>query len=211
MTFLSTSERSLERRIHPKVSPPLGGLFAPPSINQPCVHSQGRSPFSPASQGADSCSVFVVSHHLDGLLRADGCGLIASHNRPGVRYVSCFQVPMHPEGGSGDPVAVPAARFIPSKDFPSSAAVPRRRGHLPSCRYRPVPSETWPKPRTVQPPPAEAESGRPTPHPEGSEDPEPQRERERACKRKFRCDDAPIRRSGPPRHRARAAKRGRSS
>jgi hypothetical protein len=98
-------------------------------------------------------------------------------------------------------VAFPATRFIPSEDFPSPTAVPHRCGR---CLLA-VTVLSWARPGRSREPTSRtsrSRGGHPTPNPEGSGDPEPQRERERACRKKFQCDDAPIRRSGPPRHRA---------
>jgi len=66
-----------------------------------------------ANQGARSCSVLAVSHHLDGLLHTLARGLVASHNRPGGSLRST------------------AARLTPSKVSPSPAAAPCRHGRCP--------------------------------------------------------------------------------
>jgi hypothetical protein len=105
-------------------------------------------PIGPAGPTARSCSVLVVSHHLDGFLRAEACGSIAPHCRTGVRRVSRF-------------TALPATRFTPSEDFPSPAAAPHLCGRCLLAVTVSLESET-----------------------------------------KGRLDEAPIRRSGPPRHRA---------
>jgi hypothetical protein len=68
------------------------------------------------------CSAFVVSHHLDGLLRASGRGLVASHTRTGVHPVSYFPRPSRPKT-SRLALALPVMRFVPSEVSPSPAAV----------------------------------------------------------------------------------------
>jgi hypothetical protein len=85
----------------------------PSTVSPSCVHSQEQAPFGLAPTERPTCSDFVVSHHLDGLLHTMACGLIASHNRPGGSLRST------------------AARFTPSKVSPSPAAAPRHRGRCP--------------------------------------------------------------------------------
>ena len=74
----------------------------------------------------------MVSHHLDGFLRATAAGLLhpaASHE---VRLVSPDPVPScHPKVSLATWTRFPAARFIPFKGFPSSAAVPHHCGRCP--------------------------------------------------------------------------------
>lgn len=74
----------------------------------------------------------MVSHHLDGFLRATAAGLLhpaASHE---VRLVSPDPVPsFHPEVSLATWTRFLAARFIPFKGFPSSAAVPHHCGRCP--------------------------------------------------------------------------------
>jgi hypothetical protein len=74
------------------------------------------------------------------------------------------------------PLAVPATRFTPFEDFPSSAAVLTSLWPLPSCRYRPARAHTSDRSRMAhRPPPAEARDVHPVlpapattlPRPEG--------------------------------------------
>jgi hypothetical protein len=77
-------------------------------------------------------SALVVSHHLDGLLRTQASGLLHPEAERGSLR---FAMPPPPAAGrshrswAGAPF--PATRFTPFEEFPSSAAVPRRRGHCP--------------------------------------------------------------------------------
>jgi len=90
-----------------------------------------------------SRSVLVVSHHLDGLLRAGARGLVASHIRPWGS--SCFRreltLPLLAVRGTTASlsarkrarvaVSFPTTRFTPFEDFPSPAAVPCHHGRCP--------------------------------------------------------------------------------
>jgi len=90
----------------------------------------------PGADGATRLprSALVVSHHLDGFLHSHGCRLVASCYRswgspafPAGR----FRVPTIHRSGlprPGRAPAIPAARFGPSEEFPSSAAAPHRCG-----------------------------------------------------------------------------------
>jgi len=77
-------------------------------------------------------SALVVSHHLDGLLRTQASGLLHPEAERGSLR---FAMPPPPSAGrshrswAGAPF--PATRFTPFEEFPSSAAVPRRRGRCP--------------------------------------------------------------------------------
>jgi len=78
-------------------------------------------------------SALVVSHHLDGLLRAEALGLL--HPRTGRGSLRFATSAPHVAGRSRRPaVAISsfrATRFTPFEEFPSPAAVPRRRGRCP--------------------------------------------------------------------------------
>jgi len=65
-------------------------------------------------------------------------GSVAPRNRPRVRRVSCVP-PARAARKRLEPTGtIPATRFTPFEDFPSSAAVLTSLWPLPSCRYRPA-------------------------------------------------------------------------
>jgi hypothetical protein len=105
----------------------------------------------------------VVSHHLDGFLRAAVAGLLHPAADPGFTAFPAFgpRARATPEGGpcSGACRAFPAMRFTPFEEFPSSAAVPPHGGPCPPAV-------------TVPPGPAGAEattsSGIPPPEGDGA-------------------------------------------
>jgi hypothetical protein len=78
MAFASPSERSWKRWNRLALVPPLMGLGSLPPVYLTRVHSGEPvrkqacelAPVGPAPPGAGSRSALVVSHHLDGLLRA---------------------------------------------------------------------------------------------------------------------------------------------
>lgn len=126
------------------------------TLEPPCVGSSSRgigvpaadvpparllrgaeAPVGPASPGADSCSALVVSHHLDGFLRAEVAGLL--HPATGKGFTA-FRVCRQGGGpkASSMPGTVPAVRFAPFEEFPSSAAGHASLRPLPSCRHRPA-------------------------------------------------------------------------
>jgi len=109
-------------------------LSAPPLFNRSRVHSQQLRgvTFGPSVPTDCSCSAPVVSHHLDGFLRATAAGLLHPAASLEVRYVFRLPVPIpHPKMSNSHYGPVPAARFIPFKGFPSSAAVPHHCGRCP--------------------------------------------------------------------------------
>jgi hypothetical protein len=90
---------------------PLMRLASTPSPTSPVrVHSREQAPFGPALPSNRTCSVPVVSHHLDGFLRAQARGFVAPRCQPGVRRVSDPPEPVPSEDGSGPPGALPATR-----------------------------------------------------------------------------------------------------
>ena len=65
-------------------SSPAVHLECPSTSALACVHSRSALPpsFGRTVPPVRSCSVLVVSHHLDGLLRLRAFGLVASRSRP---------------------------------------------------------------------------------------------------------------------------------
>jgi hypothetical protein len=137
MDLAPSSERLSSHRTDPRRS-------ASPGIRSRCVprlrhlgrastpwrrcrhHSANRLPHPL------TCSARVVSHHLDGLLRTVDPGLVASQCRTGF---AAFH--RRAPSGSGRSQSqeghtpLPATRFTPLEEFPSSAAAPRHRGRCP--------------------------------------------------------------------------------
>jgi hypothetical protein len=70
----------------------------------------GASSLRPDAARRRARSVLVVSHHLDGLLRARACGFVAPRCRSGVRRVSVDAEPVPSEDGGGPPCDLPATR-----------------------------------------------------------------------------------------------------
>jgi hypothetical protein len=111
MTLASSSKRFPERCPPPLGWAPLMGLAsAPPPTSPARVHSREQAPFGPALPSNRTCSALVVSHHLDGLLRAQARGFVAPRSQPGVRRVLDPPEPVPSEDGSGPPGALPATR-----------------------------------------------------------------------------------------------------
>jgi len=148
-------------------------------------------------------SAFVVSHHHDGLLRSRGRGFIAPRNRPGVRRVS-WRPEAHAVRPKGQRARV--AGVIPRdavhtlRRLPSPIAVPHHCGRCPlavsvASRSRGLAEATT----RFRSPSGRGRPGLTLPALRGAWSATGQR-------RHVRYDDAPIRRSGPPRHRARAAR-----
>jgi len=115
---------------------------APPSTCSSRVHS-GRRPLRALDLGSrrpasKSRSVLVVSHHLDGFLRARSRGLVASRCRSwGSLRFRAVRV-WSAEAGTAKRT-FPAARFTPLEGDSPVAAAPRHRGRCPlavgsSCR-----------------------------------------------------------------------------
>jgi len=70
----------------------------------------------PRATSSKSCSVLVVSHHLDGLLRTELAGLLHPASDPGVRRVSESFVPAASRLDARD--SSPLRESHPSKDSP---------------------------------------------------------------------------------------------
>lgn len=112
--------------------------FVAPPVARPLPRARGPGS-GRRSQAPASRSVLVVSHHLDGFLRAEVAGLLRPARDHGVRRVS------HRRSPTRRPVdrwMLPATGFTPCEGFPSPAAAPRHRDRsrsprpLPSCRWR---------------------------------------------------------------------------
>jgi len=127
MAFTSSSERSRQRWNRLSLVPPLMGFECrPPTDIPPARPLPGaEAPFGPTSPGAGSRSVLVVSHHHNGLLRAEVTGLL--HPATGQGFAA-FHVrpPARPKAGRRG--KIPATRFTPFEEFPSSAAAPHHCG-----------------------------------------------------------------------------------
>jgi hypothetical protein len=98
-----------------------------------CPLPESEDSFGQTLPRAWSRSAFVVSHHLDGLLHPGAVGLLHPTTGHEVRRVSDLQrqrTRKHPAPCTSFP-----RRGSPFEEFPSSAAVPRHRGLLPSCRF----------------------------------------------------------------------------
>jgi len=133
VSLASTSACSLHCRHRLSPTPPLLGFERRPTTDTPAARQlAGASSRRPRGTTRWACSAYVVSHHLDGLLRAPDRGFVAPHNRSRVR---CVSPPPGTNTAASEEVlvqdtttALPATRFTPSKEFPSPTAVPRHRG-----------------------------------------------------------------------------------
>jgi hypothetical protein len=108
---------------------------APLPFGRTRVHSR-RAPRSPPSgrwqPTIDSRSALVVPLHLDGLLRANGCGFVAPRCRPwGSSRFAVGRLVGAPEGARQAVVPFLATRFVPFEGFPSSTAAPHHCGPCP--------------------------------------------------------------------------------
>lgn len=146
--FTSPSERSQERWNRLSVIPPLVGFECRPPTGIPQLRQLpgAEAPFGPALPHADSRSALVVSHHLDGLLRNWVTGLLHPATGQGFAAFHAFRLPVPPEGDLAGRVPIPATRFTPFEEFPSSVAAPHHCGRcLPAVTVLPgagVPAET---------------------------------------------------------------------
>jgi hypothetical protein len=148
MAFASPSERSRKRWDLLSVAPPLMGFEChPPAGIPPARPLPGaETPFGPTLPGADSRSTLVVSHHLDGFLRAEVTGLLHPATCQGFAAFCACRLTEPPEGDSACRSALPATRFTPFEDFPSPAAVPHHCGRcLPAVTVLPgaAPNRSW--------------------------------------------------------------------
>jgi len=133
----SSSERSCQRWNRLSLVPPLMGFECRPPTDIPSTRPLpgAEAPFGPTSPGAGSCSVLVVSHHHNGLLRAGVAGLLHPATSQGF---AAFHVrrPAPPEGGSVGTDPRDASHTLRRVPLASSRTASLRP--LPSCRYRPV-------------------------------------------------------------------------
>jgi hypothetical protein len=111
------------RRNHPSIDT-IPSVHSRPPVRTGRHRARGDHPRT-------SRSVLVVSHHLDGFLRSETRGLVASRCRSwgSPRFArsgrqACRSRP-------GRLVALPATRFTPPEGFPSPTAAPRHRGRCP--------------------------------------------------------------------------------
>ena len=136
---------SLARALTPASSLELRSKVAPlPRTNARPL--PGASSLRAGGTTTMPCSAFVVSHHLDGLLRVLGRGLVASHTRTRVHHVSCVpsrhllpKAPMvpswhSPQRGSYPPKSLP--RQQPYCITAAVALLPFRRHNRPRSKLR---------------------------------------------------------------------------
>lgn len=148
MTFASRSARSHFAGAPRSTEVPCSCLswdsFRPSAVFLARVHSRRRSggaeallvrSIGPTVPPVDSRSVLVVSHHRDGFLRAPVTGLLHPDSGHGVRRVSQLPASLAARKQRWRTVAV-LATPSPFEESPSTSAVPRHRGLLPSCRFR---------------------------------------------------------------------------
>jgi hypothetical protein len=149
--------------------PPLVGFECCPSAGIPPARPLpgAEAPFGPALPHASSRSALVVSHHLDGLLRAKVTGLLHPATGLGFAAFRARRFPVPPEGDAVCRVALPATRFTPFEDFPSPAAVPHHCGRcLPVVTVLPGAGPDRGR-CPCRPPPAEASDVHPNSLPAG--------------------------------------------
>jgi len=114
------------------------GIGVPAADVPPARPLRGaEAPVGPAPPGAGSCSVLVVSHHLDGFLRVGVAGLLHPATGQGFTAFRACRQGGRPKAASM-PGTVPAVHIAPFEEFPSSAAGHASLRPLPSCRYRPA-------------------------------------------------------------------------
>jgi len=95
---------------------------------------EAEASFGPTKPIVESWSALVVSHHLDGLLRAGAAGLLHPAAGHGVRRVSCFRLPRTPEGGlEGRRIPRAAGHTLRRVPLINSRTASLRP--LPSCHY----------------------------------------------------------------------------
>jgi len=100
-------------------------LKCAPLPSFPCASSPGKQAsrwLEPAT--AQAWAALVVSHHLDGLLRAKACGFVAPRYRfwSSLRF-NAGQTCELPKQLTGPTKRIPVTRFTPLEEFPSFVAV----------------------------------------------------------------------------------------
>jgi hypothetical protein len=119
-----------------------------------------EAPFGSTLPSADSCSALVVSHHHDGLLRAEVTGLLHPATGQGFAAFHACPSPQHPKvkraGGVNPRDAVHTLRRVPLISSRTASLRP-----LPSCRYRPA--RLGYRPRSVSVPTVTRRGGGRTP------------------------------------------------
>ena len=139
--------------------------------------------FGPGEPSPGSCSVLVVSHHLDGFLRSEDAGLLHPAAGHGVRCVSGSRIPgsaavlwPEPVPQAGGPTSSPQRISHPPKES-SPAAAPRHRGRCPRavrddparpetthrCQYTAASSARPPRRLRGVAPPSSSDDPRPLP------------------------------------------------
>jgi hypothetical protein len=106
---------------------------------------EAEASFGPTKPFVESCSALVVSHHLDGLLRAGAAGLLHPAAGHGVRRVSCFRLPHTSEDGlEARHISRAAGHTLRRVPLISSRTASLRP--LPSCRFCTFSSPEPPRP-----------------------------------------------------------------
>jgi hypothetical protein len=116
----SPSERSRKRWNRLSLVPPLMGFECrPPTGIPPARPLPGaEAPFGSTLPSADSCSALVVSHHHDGLLRAEVTGLLHPATGQGFAAFHACRLSAAPEGEAGGRGQSPRRGSHPSKSSP---------------------------------------------------------------------------------------------
>jgi len=136
MTLASSSKLSLERWSHLSAGPPLV-RFACPSADISCARPlPGASSLRFDAATCRTRSARVVSHHLDGLLRTQVRGLVASRSRPGFVAFWKRRSRSRPKTVADLRASSPRRGFTPFEECPRRQQVPHHCGPLPSCRFR---------------------------------------------------------------------------
>jgi hypothetical protein len=148
------------RALRGALEPPLvgsssHGIRCPPPAGIPfaCPLPGAEAPFGPTLPDAGSCSALVVSHHHNGFLHARVTGLLHPATGQGfAAFHACRHRTTRRWASNG---TIPATRFTPFEDFPSSAAVlhhcslclpavtvlPGMGADVSRCPFRPPPTE----------------------------------------------------------------------
>jgi len=127
------------------------GFALPPrrhSSSRP-PHQTRKSSFGDRPPQPITCSVLVVSHHLDGFLREQAVSLLRLTTGQRFAAFPSISIPVHCRNSlRGRVLEFPATRFTPLEGFPSSAAAPCHHGRcLPDVPLTPNPAKPPPKSR----------------------------------------------------------------